>query len=545
MSAKQILFNEEARHALKRGIDKLADTVKLTLGPKGRNVVLDRGYGTPLITNDGVTIAKEIELEDRLENMGADLIREVATKTNDVAGDGTTTATLLAQVMIAEGIRNITAGANPMGVKRGIEKATEIVLNQLKKLSRPIANHEEVKQVATISAQDAEIGVLIADIIKEVGKDGVVTVEDDQTLGLSREIVEGMQFDRGYVSPYMITNAERMEAVFENPAILITDKKISSIQDILKLLEKLARAGRKDLVIIADDIEGEALATLVINKIRGAFNALAIKAPGFGDRRKDMLEDIATVSGGRVITEEVGLKLDAVEIDMLGSARRIISTKENTIIIGGKGKKADIEKRVKQIRAEFDRSTSEFDKEKLQERLAKISGGVAVIKVGAATEVEQKEKKLRIDDAVHATKAAMEEGIVPGGGVALIRCFSELKKFRDAMDKSPEHLDERVGMDIMTRALEAPIRQIAYNAGREGAVVAEEVRKQKGAFGYNAARDIYEDLVKAGIIDPTKVVRTALQNAASVAALVLTTDAIVGELPKKETPMSQMPHQDY
>lgn len=545
MSAKQILFNEAARHALKRGIDKLADVVKVTLGPKGRNVVLDKGYGTPLITNDGVTIAKEIELEDKLENMGAELIREVATKTNDVAGDGTTTATLLAQAMVAEGMKNIAAGANPMGVKRGIEKATEVVLGQLKKLSRPISNHEEVKQVATISAQDPELGTLIADIIKEVGKDGVITVEDDQTLGLTREIVEGLEFDRGYISPYMITNAERMESSYENPSILITDKKISSINDILKLLEKLARSGKKDLVLIADDVEGEALATLVVNKIRGTFNALAVKAPGFGDRRKEMLEDIAVVTGGRVVSEDVGLKLDTIDMDVLGSARRIVATKENTIIIGGKGKKQDIDKRIKQIKMEMDRSTSEFDKEKLQERLAKLSGGVAVIKVGAATEVEQKEKKLRIDDAVHATKAAMEEGIVPGGGVALVRCIAQLETLRKELEKDSNMLDERVGIDVLLKALEAPVRQIAYNAGREGAVVVEEVKKHKGAMGYNAAKDIYEDLVKAGIIDPTKVTRTALQNASSVAALVLTTDAVVGELPKKEPLMPQMPPQDY
>lgn len=545
MSAKQIVFNEEARHALKRGIDKLADAVKLTLGPKGRNVVLDKGYGAPLITNDGVTIAKEIELEDKLENMGAELIREVATKTNDVAGDGTTTATLLAQAMIGEGVRNIAAGANPMGVKRGIEKAVEIVVDALKKQSRPISNHEEVRQVASISAQDPEIGDLIADIIKEVGKDGVITVEDDQTLGLSREIVEGMQFDRGYVSPYMVTNAERMEAVYENPLILITDKKITSIQDILKLLEKLSRSGHKDLVIIAEDIEGEALATLVVNKIRGAFNALAVKAPGFGDRRKEMLEDIAVVTGGRVITEDVGLKLENVEPDMLGSARRVIASKENTIIIGGKGKKSDIEKRIKQIRMEMERSTSEFDREKLQERLAKLSGGVAVIKVGAATEVEQKEKKLRIDDAVHATKAAMEEGIVPGGGVALLRCVPALMSARADIEKKENMLDEKVGMDIMLKALEAPVRQIAYNAGREGSVVAEEIKKHKNSVGYNAAKDTYEDLVKAGIIDPTKVTRSALQNAASVSALVLTTDAVVGELPKKPEPAPGMHPQEY
>ena len=544
MSAKKILFNEEARHALKRGIDKLADVVKVTLGPKGRNVVLDKGYGAPLITNDGVTIAKEIELEDTLENMGAELIREVATKTNENAGDGTTTATLLAQTIVAEGTRNIAAGANPMGIKRGIEKATEHVVASLKKLSKPISNHEEVKQVATVSAQDREVGEMIADIIKDIGKDGVITVEDDQTLGLSREIVEGLEFDRGYISPYMVTNAERMEASYENPYILITDKKISSLQDILKLLEQLARGGKKDLVIIADDVEGEALTTLVLNKIRGAFNTLAIKAPGFGDRRKEMLEDLAVVTGGKVITEDLGLKLESVEVQMLGTARRVIATKDGTIIIGGKGKKADIEKRVKNIKMELERTTSDFDKEKLQERLAKLSGGVAVIKVGAATEVEQKEKKLRIDDAVHATKAAMEEGIVPGGGVALIRCIPSLQTFKHEAETSLS-LDEKVGIDIILKALEAPLRQIAYNAGRESGVVAEEVKKKKGAIGYDAAKDAYADLVKEGIIDPTKVVRSALQNAASVAAMVLTTDAIVGTLPKKESQMPQMPGQDY
>ncbi len=548
--AKQILFNETARQALKRGVDKLANAVKVTLGPKGRNVVLDKGFGAPTITNDGVTIAKEIELEDKIENLGAELIKEVATKTNDVAGDGTTTATLLAQAIITEGMKNLAAGTNPVGMQRGIERATAVVVDHLKKISKAVSGHDEIRQVATISAKDPAMGKLLADIINDVGKDAVITVEDSQTLGIEKEIVEGLQFDRGYISPYMITNAERMEAVYENPAILITDKKLSSLQDILPILEKVAKSGRKELVLIAEDVEGEALATLVVNKLRGAFNALAIKAPGFGDRRKEVLEDIAVVTGGRVISEEVGLKLDSVDLDMLGSARRVVASKENTTIIGGKGKKPEIEKRIKQIRAEIEKTKSEFDREKLEERLAKLSGGVALIKAGAATEVEQKEKKLRIEDAIQATKAAMEEGIVPGGGVALLRAIPVLNQAILRLDREDKvNDDEKVGMEIMLSVLSSPLRQIAANAGAEGTVVVEEVKKLKGNHGYNAESGEYEDLVKSGIVDPTKVVRSEIQNAASVAGMLLTTEVVVGELPKKEGPpgggMPSMPHDDY
>ena len=544
---KQILFNEAARQALKRGVDKLAEAVKVTLGPKGRNVVLDKGYGAPTITNDGVTIAKEIELEDKIENLGAELIKEVATKTNDVAGDGTTTATLLAQVIVTEGFKNLAAGTNPVGMQRGIMRATEIVVTNLKKMSSPVSGHAERAQVATISAKDAEIGKLLAGLFDSVGKDGVITVEESQTFGVDKEIVEGMQFDRGYISPYMVTNAERMEAVYENPWILITDKKLSSLQDMLPVLEKVAKAGKKELVIIAEDVEGEALAMLVVNKLRGAFNALAVKAPGFGDRRKEMLADIAVVTGGQVISEEVGLKLESVDLDMLGSARRVVANKENTTVIGGKGKKPEIEKRVRQIRSEIEATKSEFDREKLEERLAKLAGGVAVVKVGAATEVEQKEKKLRIEDAIQATKAAMEEGIVAGGGVALLRAAptlaSEIRRLE--REEKISH-DEKIGMDILHAALESPLKQIAANAGMEGTVVAEAVRKMKGNHGFNAETGAYEDLVKAGIVDPTKVVRSEIQNAASVAGMLLTTEVVVGELPKKDEPrMPSMPHEDY
>ncbi|TSC77547.1 MAG: chaperonin GroEL [Parcubacteria group bacterium Gr01-1014_29] len=534
--AKQIVFGEKAREALKRGVDTLANAVKITLGPKGRNVVLDKGYGSPTITNDGVTIAKEIELEDKVENMGAEIIKEVATKTNDVAGDGTTTATLLAQAIVAEGLKNIAAGASPVGIRRGIERATEVIVKRLHDLSIPISasKKSEIAQVATISAKDRAIGDKIAEVIQQVGKDGVVTVEQSQTFGIEHEIVEGMQFDRGYVSPYMITNAERMEATYENPYILITDKKISSIQDILPLLEKLAKMGKKELVILADDVEGEALATLVVNKLRGIFHTLAVKAPGYGDRKKEMLEDIAVITGGRVISEEIGLKLENIELDMLGEAKRVIATKDNTTIVGGKGKKQDIEKRVSQIRAQLENTTSEFDKEKLNERTAKLSGGVAIIRVGAATEVEQKEKQHRIEDAVSATKAAVEEGIVPGGGVALIRCLDVLAKLMD--EKSTLSKDEQVGVDIMRRAIRKPLMQIAENAGVSGEVVVSEVEKKRGNMGYNAATDTYEDMVESGIIDPAKVTRFAVQNAASAAAMLLTTEVVVAEMPKKETP---------
>ena len=530
---KQILFNEEARQLLKRGVDKLADTVKTTLGPKGRNVVLDKGFGAPHITNDGVSIAKEIELENRFENIGAEIIKEVAIKTNDVAGDGTTTATVLAQAIIGEGLKNVAAGANPLALKQGLEKGALAVVAALKKLSKQIKSPAEIEQVATISAQDAEIGKMLADIMSTLGKDSVITVEESQTFGLEKEVVEGMQFDKGYVSPYMITNAERMEAVYEDPFILITDKKISSLQEIIPIIEKVAKAGKKEMVIIADDIEGDALTTLVLNKLRGTFNTLAVKAPGFGDRRKEMLQDIAMLCGGQVISDEVGLKLENAELKMLGRARKIVSTKENTTIIEGKGKKTDIEERVAQIKKQLATTDSSFDKEKLQERLAKLSGGVAVIKVGAATEVEMKAKKDKIEDALNATKAAVEEGIVAGGGVALVRTLK-------ALDEVKVKDDEKIGIAILRRALEEPLRQIAKNAGQDGAVIAAEVKKGEGGFGYNAGEDKYEDLIKAGIIDPTKVVRSALQNAVSAASMLLTTEAVVTDLPEKKE-KNQMP----
>ncbi|MFH1207318.1 MAG: chaperonin GroEL [Patescibacteria group bacterium] len=527
--AKQILFDEKARTMIKRGVDKLADAVKVTLGPKGRNVVLDKGFGAPTITNDGVTIAKEIELEDKFENVGAQIVQEVASKTNDVAGDGTTTATLLAQSMVAEGFKNVAAGANPMVIKRGIEKGVKCIIEELKVISKPVKTNEEIAQVGTISSQDPEVGKLIADVMEKVGKDGVATVEESQTFGLSKEVVEGMQFDKGYVSPYMVTSAERMEAEYKDPYIFITDKKISALSEILPLLEKLAQSGTKELVIIADEVEGEALATFVVNKIRGTFNVLAVKAPGFGDRRKEMLQDIAILAGGKVISEDIGLKLENTTVDMLGRASRIVATKETTTIVGGKGEESAIKDRIAQIKKEIKDSTSDFDKEKLQERLGKLAGGVAVIKVGAATETELKEKKHRIEDALHATRAAVEEGIVPGGGVALIRAMHVLEK----MDVTG---DEKIGINILRRALEEPVRQIAINAGKEGSVVVEEVKKLKGNHGYNADTDQYVDLVAAGIVDPTKVTRSALQNAASAAAMLLTTEAVVTDLPDKKEP---------
>jgi len=551
--AKQITYNIEAREALKKGVDALANAVKITLGPKGRNVVLDKGFGAPTITNDGVTIAKEIELENKIENLGAEIVKEVATKTNDVAGDGTTTATLLAQAIIKEGLKNITAGANPMSLKRGIEKAVNIIVSQLKDLSIPISinKKEEIAQVATISAKDNFIGDKIAEVIQKVGKDGVITVEESQTFGISYEIMEGLQFDRGYISPYMITDAERMEAVYEEPFILITDRKISSISDMLPILEKLAKTGKKELIIIAEEVEGDALATLVINKIRGGFNTVAIKAPGYGDRKKEMLEDIAVVSGGKVISEEVGMKLENLEISMLGQAKKIIATKDNTVIVGGKGKKTDIEKRISQLRLQIKNNTSEFDKEKLEERLAKLLGGVAVIKVGAATEIEQKEKQHRIEDAISATKAAVEEGIVPGGGVALVRAIpileDEIAKMETSRNKNIDR-DEIVGLEILKNAISQPLWQIAENAGVSGAVVVEEVKKAKGNIGYNAAKGVYENMVETGIVDPTKVTRSALQNAASAAAMLLTTEVVVSELPEKKKdmmPPGGMPHGDY
>ncbi len=525
--AKQILFDEKARRALKKGVDKLADTVKVTLGPKGRNVVLDKGYGAPYITNDGVSIAKEIDLEDKFENIGASIVKEVATKTNDVAGDGTTSATVLAQVIIAEGFKNVAAGASPMAIKSGLQKGVAAITEALKKLSKTISGKAEIEQVATISAQDPEIGGMLADIMHELGKDSVITVEESQTFGLSKEVVEGMQFDKGYVSPYMVTNTERMEAEYEDPFILITDKKISSLQEMIPVIEKIAKAGKKEMVIIAEDLDGDALATLVVNKLRGTFNALAVKAPGFGDRRKEMLQDIAILTGGQVISDEVGLKLENVELKMLGRARKVVATKENTTIIEGKGNKKEIDARIAQIKKELERTDSDFDKEKLQERLAKLAGGVAVIKVGAATEVEMKAKKDKIEDALNATKAAVEEGIVAGGGVALIRTLS-------ALDNIKVDDEEKIGVKILRRALEEPLRQIAQNAGQDGAVVAAEVKKGTGGFGYNAATNEYEDLIKAGIIDPTKVVRSALQNAVSAASMLLTTEAVVTDLPEKK-----------
>ena len=527
--AKQLIFDERARAAIKAGVDKLANAVKVTLGPKGRNVVFDKGFGSPTITNDGVTIAKEITLEDKFENIGAELVKEVATKTNDVAGDGTTTATLLAQIIISEGMKNVAAGANPMLIRHGIEKGVQAVVKELReKISKPVAGHEEIAQVASISANDPEIGRIIADAMKEVGSDGVITVEESQALGVEKEVVEGMQFDKGYVSSYMVTNSERMEAEYQEPYILITDKKISAIHDILPVLEKVAASGKKELVIIAEDLEGEALATLVVNKLRGTFHCLAVKAPGFGDRRKEMLADIALLTGGKVISEEVGLKLENTSLEMLGRARKVVATKENTTIVEGKGDAESIKGRVAAIRKEIEKTESDYDREKLQERLAKLAGGVAVLKVGAATETEMKEKKYRIEDALAATKAAIEEGIVPGGGVALIRCIGALDSVKT------ENHEEEVGIAILRRALEEPLRQIAHNAGKDGSIVVEEVKKRKGAEGYNASNDTYQDLVAEGIIDPTKVTRSALQNAASIASMLLTTEVVIADLPEKK-----------
>ncbi|MEK7509938.1 MAG: chaperonin GroEL [Patescibacteria group bacterium] len=526
--AKQILYGEEARRKLRTGVDKVANAVKVTLGPKGRNVVLDEGFGSPTITNDGVTIAKKIELEDKIENIGAEITKEVASKANDVAGDGTTTATVLAQAITTEGLKNVTAGANPIALRRGLEKACEKVVAFLKQMSHPVSLKEEMAQVATISAEDRELGNLIAEVMTEVGKDGVVTVEESQTLGIQKEIVKGLQFDRGYISPYMVTNAERMEAVLEDAYILITDRKISSIQDILPTLEAVAKTGKKELVIIADEVEGDALATLVVNKLRGIFNTIAVKAPGFGDRKKEMLGDIATITGGQVISDEVGLKLDKVDLVSLGSARKIIATKDNTTVIEGRGDREKIEARIRQIRTVLKETTSEFDKEKLQERLAKLAGGVAVVKVGAPTEVAQKSRQHKTEDALNATRAAVEEGIVPGGGVALLRAVKELDRFEL---QDPE---EQVAVKILRRALEEPIRQIAENAGKDGAVIAAEVAKKEGGFGYNAATDNFEDLVQSGVVDPTKVVRVALESAVSAASMLLTMEVVVAELPEKE-----------
>lgn len=531
--AKKVLYNEEARAALLRGVDQLANAVKITLGPKGRNVVLDKKYGAPNIVNDGVSIAREIELKDPFENMGAQLVKEVATKTNDVAGDGTTTATLLAQSMIHEGMRNVAAGANPMVLKKGIEEAVTVLVDEIKKKSVPVDTKDKIAQVASISSADATIGGLIADAMEKVGNDGVITVEDSKTMGTSLKVVEGMQFDRGYLSPYMVSDADKMECVMNDPYILITDKKIPMIQDILPLLEKVVQSG-KELLIIAEDVEGEALATLVVNRLRGTFKCAAVKAPGFGDRRKAMLEDIAILTGGQVISDDMGRKLDSVGIEDLGTAHQIRITKDNTTIVGGNGDKAAIASRVEQIREQYKEATSQFDKDKLQERLAKMSGGVAVIEVGAATEVEMKDKRLRIEDALNATRAAVEEGIVAGGGTTFVDIQAKL-------DDIQAEGDVKTGVNLVRHAIEAPLRQIADNAGVEGAIVAAKVREAGNGVGYNAAEDKYEDMIAAGIVDPAKVTRSALQNAASIAALVLTTEAIVGDDPDEKQAMPPMP----
>lgn len=525
--AKEIKFNEEARRSIEKGVNKLADTVKITLGPRGRNVVLDKKFGSPAITNDGVTIAKEIELEDPYENMGAQLVKEVASKTQDVAGDGTTTATLLAQAIIREGLKNVAAGANPILIKRGIKKAVTAVVDEIKKFSKPIESKESIAQVASISASDEEIGGLIAEAMEKVGKDGVITVEEARTVGTTLEVVEGMEFDRGYISPYMVTDTEKMEAVLDEPYILITDKKLTNIQDLLPILEKIVQMGKK-LLIIAEDVEGEALATLVVNKLRGTFTCVAVKAPGFGDRRKEMLQDIAILTGGQVISEELGFELKNADIDMLGTARQVQVTKEDTIVVDGGGDKEEINKRVAQIRAQIEETTSEFDKEKLQERLAKLSGGVAVIQVGAATETELKERKLRIEDALSATRAAVEEGIVAGGGTAFINSLP-------ALDSLKVEGDELTGVAIVRRALEEPVRQIVANAGLEGSIVVEKLKAAEHGMGFDAMKLEYVDMFKVGIVDPTKVTRSTLENAASVAAMILTTEAVVADI-KEELP---------
>jgi len=534
MAAKQLQFDEAARHTLLRGVEKLAKAVKATLGPSGRNVILDKKFGSPTITKDGVTVAKEIELEDPYENMGAQLVREVASKTSDVAGDGTTTATVLAESIYREGLRNVTAGANPTSLQRGINKAVEAIVEELKKISKKVSDRSEIAQVATVSANwDKTIGEIIADAMDKVGKDGTITVEEAKTIETTLEVVEGMQFDKGYLSPYFVTNAEEMEAILENPYILNYEKKISSLKDMLPLLEKVAKAGRP-LLIIAEDVEGEALATLVVNKLRGTLQVCAVKAPGFGDRRKAMLEDIAVLTGGKCITEDLGIKLENIKLEDLGKAKRVTIDKENTTIVEGSGKSSDIQGRVAQIRRQIEETTSDYDKEKLQERLAKLAGGVAVINVGAATETEMKEKKARVEDALHATRAAVEEGIVAGGGVALIRAQKAIENLRGLNE------DEKVGVQIVRRAVEEPMRQLANNAGAEGALIVEEVKKRKGNEGYDVAKGEYVDLVKAGIVDPTKVTRSALQNAASIAGLLLTTEALVTEIPEKEK-APQMP----
>jgi chaperonin GroEL len=531
--AKQVIHGEESRAAILRGVNQLADAVKITLGPKGRNVVIDKKFGSPTITKDGVTVAKEIELKDALENMGAQMVREVASKTSDVAGDGTTTATVLAQAIFREGVKTVAAGANPMALKRGIDKAVEKAIEEIKRLSKPVKG-DMIAQVGTVSANgDANIGGIIAEAMNKVGKDGVITVEESKTMETSLEVVEGMQFDRGYLSPYFVTDPERMEAVLDNPLILIHEKKISSMKDLLPLLEQVAKMG-KPMLIIAEDVEGEALATLVVNKLRGTLNIAAVKAPGFGDRRKAMLEDIAILTGGSVISEDLGIKLENVKLEDLGRAKKVTIDKDNTTIVEGNGKAADIQGRVKTLRAQIEETSSDYDREKLQERLAKLVGGVAVIKVGAATETEMKEKKARVEDAMHATRAAVEEGIVPGGGVTLVRAAKALEKFK-ANKEGEGDADEQIGVTIVKRALEEPLRQIVQNAGKEGAVIVQNVRDhKKETFGYNAATEKMDDLVEAGVIDPAKVTRTALQNAASIAGLMLTTEAMVSELPEDD-----------
>ena len=532
--AKMIQFGEEARRAMQAGVDKLADTVKVTLGPKGRNVVLDKKFGSPLITNDGVSIAREIELEDPYENMGAQLVKEVATKTNDVAGDGTTTATLLAQAIIREGLKNVTAGANPMLLRNGIRKAVETAVNEILEISKPVSGKEDIARVAAISAADDEIGKLISDAMEKVGNEGVITVEESKSMGTELDVVEGMQFDRGYVSAYMVTDTEKMEALLDNPLILITDKKITNIQEILPILEQIVQTGKK-LLIIAEDIEGEAMATLVVNKLRGTFNCVAVKAPGFGDRRKEMLQDIAILTGGQVISEELGRDLKETTLEMLGQAESVKISKDNTTIVNGRGDSSAIKERINQIKSQVEETTSEFDKEKLQERLAKLSGGVAVIKVGAATETELKERKLRIEDALAATKAAVEEGIVPGGGTAYINVINKVAELKSDV------ADTQVGINIIVRALEEPMRQIATNAGVEGSVIIERIKNSETGMGYDALHDEYVNMLKAGIVDPTKVTRSALQNAASVASTFLTTEAAVVDIPQKESPMPGAP----
>ncbi|HXG42637.1 MAG TPA: chaperonin GroEL [Dehalococcoidia bacterium] len=541
MPAKQLVFSEEARRRLKEGVDALADAVKVTLGPRGRNVVLEKKYGAPSVVDDGVSVAKEIELKDPFANLGAQLAKEVATKTNDVAGDGTTTATVLAQALVREGLRNVAAGANPMALKRGIERGVEAVIEALREVAQPVAGKDQIRHVATISGHDPEIGEIIADVMEKVGKDGVITVEEGKSIRTETEFVEGMQLDRGYVSPYFVTNPDRMEAVVEEPYILITDKRISSVHDILPVLERLLQMGKKDIVVICDDLEGEALATLVVNKLRGTLNALAVKAPSFGERRKAILEDIAILTGGQVISEDLGRKLENAQISDLGRARKVVATKEETVIIEGYGSDEAIQARIKQIKAQIEDAASEFDREKLQERLAKLAGGVAVIKVGAPTEVELKEKKLRVEDALSATRAAVEEGIVPGGGVALLRCQKALDKLEGELEG-----DELTGVRILRRALEEPLRQIAENAGLEGSIVVERVRASEDPFfGFDADRMQYCNMIEAGIIDPAKVTRTALENASSIAALVLTTETLVTEIPEPPKTQEPTPPMEY